>query len=385
MLRYFFLSFSLEAIVATVCPYFQIMLRNKGFSQSVVGVVMALGQVFAMFMPLTIGLKIDKTGHLKSIWAMCVLIAMISFRLFALQLPFWLSLVFFILGTGCAACFNPTLDTYFSNNLKGDPESYGKIRSVGTLGYMLLLIFATLSGFPNQTDNKQIALNIVLVGLMFLLSLRIAPDFSVKHKLGSQSKFIDFKWFDKSFYIFIGIVVVFKLGMSAIEMLLGSYMIEVLNLKNNFTIFIAVGAFSEFIMMFVAGRWVKNNKMSVCSLFFLSIVALIVRLLMYAFTKSIVAFVIAQCLHSFTFGCNHIAISTFISRTVDKKHLSVATSIYWAIGCNFTQLIGSLFGGFIIDYLGYYKLFIIYSLFPAISAVLLIRFKKLISTALGEN
>ena len=66
----------------------------------------------------------------------------------------------------------------------------------------------------------------------------------------------------------------------------------------------------------------------------------------------------------------------FIAQNVKKEHYSLAMSLYWAIATNLPVMLGALFGGFIIDYLGYRSLFAIYTVFPVAATVLCLAVRR---------
>ena len=65
MSKLFLLSVAMQACIASFAPYAQIIMRNKGLSYSVVGVILALGEIAAIVFPLVASSFADMTGHTK--------------------------------------------------------------------------------------------------------------------------------------------------------------------------------------------------------------------------------------------------------------------------------------------------------------------------------
>ena len=133
-------------------------------------------------------------------------------------------------------------------------------------------------------------------------------------------------------------------------------------------------------MILLGGTALQKGSISAYTMILLSFMGLAARLLIYYLFPNIVGFTIGQSLHALTFGALHIGVTKFIAQNVNPAHYSVAQSFYWAIATNFSEMIGALVGGFIIDSLGYRNLFAIYAVFPLISAVLCILYRKKLST-----
>ena len=100
------------------------------------------------------------------------------------------------------------------------------------------------------------------------------------------------------------------------------------------------------------------------------------RLAIYYLFPNVWAFTFAQLFHSLTFGALHIGMAKFIAQNVEKEHYSLAMSLYWAIATNLPALLGTLGGGFVIDYLGYPSLFALYTIFPLAAAALCLIFRS---------
>lgn len=377
MLRLYLLSASTQIFLATLIPYFQIILRNKGFSQSIIGVIMAVSQLFALGVPLVLGSMLDRNGKAKKYMLFGALSALVGLflciRLTAVSVVVLIFVVMF-----CAySCINPTVDCYITNVLSKNPGRYGSIRAVGSFGYVVTLVTFALVKFPDASQNSQIVLATCGGCLLFCLMTVAAPgtEVSVKEKNTAKNGF-RFSWFDTGFYSLILIILFEKLGNSVIEKLLGSYMTEVLNLGSSFTAFVALGALSEVFMMLIAGKLLIRGEISEWFLITISCAVLFVRLTLYYVSQNLVVFAIAQMLHSFTFGAIHVAYTSYVTKNVDVEHRGLAMSIYWAIGIGLPELVGALAGGFIIDSLGYFSLFRIYSVFPVIAVALCLFFKK---------
>ena len=378
MLRFMFLNFFFQATVAVVAPYTQIVFRNKGYSHSLVGVVIALGQVASIIFPIIMATISDRTRKTK---LMVILMMVGSVALLipsALSDSLVLTVMFFFMASSFFWSLNPMMDGYQNRLFKGNASAYGTARAMGTLGYVVALIVFGLSGFPDETNNRSICLCLLIVAAVFLAVMSRSPkDVPAEASRSSESrKVFSFSWFSGKYYLMILIVALSRIAHAVPDKLLASYMTEELGFGGSFTLFIALGAFSEFLMMVVGGNLLQKGKASPYLFVLLSSAGLSVRLMIYYLFRNIWAFTFAQLFHSLTFGALHIGMAKFIAQNVDKEHYSLAMSVYWAIGTNLPSTLGVLFGGFVIDSLGYPSLFVLYTIFPLIAVVLCILFRS---------
>lgn len=377
MLKYIFLNFFFQMTVA-VTAYTQLIFRNKGYSHSLSGVMIAVGQVASVIAPILICAISDKTRKTKFMAFAVIAIGVALFIPTAALSSTWLTAVVFFIASGLFWSMNPMLDGYQSRMFRGNSSQYGTARAAGTFGYVVSLVVFGLLGFPVETDNASICLCFCIVTMLFLAAAVFVPrDIPLtEEERKTPKKAFAFDCFSKKFYLMMFIIGLSRVAQSIPDKLLASYMTEVLDLGNRFTFFYALGAFSEFVMMIIGGRLLEKGKVQPFTLIILSCVGMVARMLIYYFFPNIYAFTFAQLLHSLTFAALHIGIIKFISQDVDKDHFGLATSFYWAIATNLPQTIGVLAGGFIIQNLGYPMLFLLYSIFPVASLVLIAIFRN---------
>lgn len=377
MLRYYLLAVLTQTAIAAYAPYTQIVLRNKGYSYSLTGVIIAVGQAAAIVGPLVMSAFSDRAGKTKKF------IVLSAFSALVFAFPFFLSgsepvviLSIFFLDIFFWS-LNPLCDGFLSRAIRGKKTNYGTLRASGTFGYMTALTLFALTSFPDESSNPSILLSFSIFVALFLIAALLQKD-EVRERRGGRKVFFSPSWFTPGFYIFMFIVALTRIGQAVVEKLLASYMTETLGLGRYFSLFIAIGALFEFGSMILFGRLLKKKKVTPAFLLFLSAAGLTVRLLLYVI-PSIWVFAAAQTLHGLTFGALHVAATTYASESVSSEHYEVAMSIYWALATNLPELIGSLCGGFVIDAFGYPVLFMSYSLFPLIAAVLCVVLRKRIS------
>jgi len=376
------LNFSLQAAVSAISPYTQLLLRNKGYSHSLVGVIVAIGQVASIFFPVLFGMLSDRTRKTRLLFVVLAAGTAIAFVPTAISGSVAVTIVCFFVASALFWSINPMNDGYENRVLGGDSSKYGVVRAMGTLGYLVCLVVFALTGFPVETDNRSIALCTVVTLSVFCFMVLFAPKDEPKsvEPQGNEGRFFSFDWFSSKFYLMMFVVALTRIAEAVIDKLLSSYMTEELNLGGRFALFVALGAASEFVMMVVGGRLMQKGKVSAYGLIVMSAIGMIVRLLIYRFFPNIAAFTAAQLLHSLTFGALHIGVSKFVAQNVNESHYSLAMSFYWAIATNLPEMIGVLAGGFVIDIFGYGTLFASYVVFPVLALVICLANRRKLSS-----
>lgn len=379
--RLYLLSALTQISVAAFQPYLQIVLRNKGYSYSLVGVIISFSQAFAIIGPLILSSFADRRGRTRPFLFLASSLSLV----FAMPMYLSSNRTLVIISSALMHFFfwalNPLSDAFINRSLKGENYRYGAIRAVGTLSYMTALTLFGLTGFPDESNNTSIFTSFAFLIVLNTLALFLQKEErNVSEENNKDKKAFSFSWFTKSYYIFMALVALTRVGESVVEKLLSSYMTEVLNLGSYFSLFVSIGAFFEFMSMILFGRLLRKKKITPLFMLFLSAAALAARLWLYLI-PNIYVFAFAQTLHGLTFGACHVAATSFTASTVKAEHYEVGMSIYWALATNLPELLGTLMGGFIIDSCGYNTLFLSYGFFPLIAAIGCIILRKRIQTS----
>ena len=376
MKKLFLLSVTVQMAVASFTPYLQIIFRNKGYSHTLTGVLVALCQLSAIVMPMIISSISDRKGRTSPFIALVALLSIILAVIFLLSDSLVVTVLSSFLLNGFFWCMNPLADGMLNRSLKGDSSSYGIIRAMGTMSYVIVLVAFALIGFPDEKSNSSILIAIVAGTSLPLITSMIQGEKRREVEESAKSSF-SFSWFPRRFYVFMAIVAATRVGQSVVEKLLSSYMTENLGLGSYFLLFVALGALCEFFCMIGFGRLKRKGILTSWALLLISAIGLTVRLLLYLI-PGIPAFAIAQTLHGLTFGVLHVAATGYAADNVSSEHYDLAMTIYWSVATNLPEMLGALAGGYVIEYFGYPMLFLSYSAFPFAAVILCFAFRKLI-------
>ncbi|MCF0238603.1 MAG: MFS transporter, partial [Sphaerochaetaceae bacterium] len=137
----FLLYFTLEASVAIVSPYVQIILRNKGYSQGLTGVVLAIGEIATTIVPLLVCNYADRSGKTRFLLFLCSFISAFLFIPICTGNSLFLVVLCYFLAQGLFGSLNSLADGFSNRCLEGNNGKYGAIRAFGSFGYVICLIF----------------------------------------------------------------------------------------------------------------------------------------------------------------------------------------------------------------------------------------------------
>ena len=385
MIQLFLMQFFLQPLNGAVANYTQILLRNKGWSFSLIGVLLAVGQITTILGPMVICAFAERKGTEKKALLACAVLSLVFHIPFVLAGSKALTLASYVISCAFIWSINPLADGIINKHCSLTGKNYyGRIRATGTAGYVIFMFLFSVLAWPQEGNNNQILMNIAVFTVLFMIFAALTPDagrdaYTIDREHDSKEIF-RVSWFDRRFYLFILIIGFSRIAVAVIDKMLMGYMTEEMGLGRWFTAFIALGALAEFFVLIFGEKLIEKKIIKDYNLLLLSSFALVVRLLAYSFSKNIYVFAVAQMLHGLTFGGCHIATIHWIHCNVPRKHYSVAMSFYHCVAINLPVMLGSLAGGFIVDSLGYTSLFRIYAVFPLISLVLgLVSRKKYIS------
>ena len=192
------------------------------------------------------------------------------------------------------------------------------------------------------------------------------------------------KWYDRAFIVGLVIIAFNRISMSSITSFFSLYLVEELSI-NAISLMNAIGAGSEYGAMILAGILIQRKKVLPVHLLMISSVAMVVRLLIYAFVPTFGGVLAAQLLHSLCYGFFHPAAIFFVARRVKRSHRTVGMSMYVSLGTGLPAVIGSSLGGLVVEQFGYRSLFMGYSLFALLSLLLSIVFYRVMTTPAIEE
>jgi len=375
--RRFIPSYALAfAVFAVITPYLSIMVRDLGYSHFLVGILLGIFEGAAIAGPFVFGFWADKTCNYRpAIIVSCLLPVLVAIPLVRFIHPALSAIFLAVLAFGFRST-SSLLDSITTIQI-GKSGDYGKIRTCGSISFIIFTLFLQWSPFLKPNSAKNIAFWIVVTSLaatiyMFFLPNSLLTFNKQEHKeIDDNEKNISLL----SIYFIGGFAIIFlcRFAMSSVYTYLPLYLTETLH-WNAVGIMFALSSASEVPFMFISVKLIR--RFGALPLLALSAAGITVRLLLWAIFPYKPVIIAAQLLHSLCFGIYHPAAVQFIAEVFPAKKRGIGMPVYLALGSGLPALLGNITGGMIVESIGYRPLFAIYAGVAAVSIIIFFVMKK---------
>ncbi|MCK9546976.1 MAG: MFS transporter [Sphaerochaeta sp.] len=354
--------------VAVVTPYLQVMIYNLGYSYQAVGALLSLHEVVAIVGPFFVAAWIDRSGRMKRTVLVCTLLFIASMALLMTASTLVIVIAALVLLALSFRSILPALDSYANSRFDGNARSYSLVRSVGTVGFILFSLFFATTGLPDLGSNRSIGLWSLAPLILFLLAVVRWKDESGRVHRVPVAEAGTRPWYDRAFVVGMVVIALNRLSLSAVTSFFSLFLVDELGI-NAISLMNAIGAAGEFFAMIGAGILLERKRVLPYHLFIVSSLAMVLRLLLYAFVPTFGGVLVAQLLNSFSFGAFQPAAILFVVHRVRRHRQTLGMSVYASLGTGVPVVMGSILGGFIVQRHGYTALFITYAGFAFASLI----------------
>jgi len=369
--RSFIPSYALTfTVFAVITPYLSIMVRGLGYSPLWVGVLLGIFEGAAIAGPFLFGYWADKTGNFRSpLIISCVLPALTAIPIVRWIHPLISAILLAVLAFGFRST-SSLLDAITTVRI-GKSGNYGKIRTYGSLSFIVFVLFLQWTPFLKPDNAKNIAFWIVITSLSVIIYLFFLPRAafdSVEHeheKTDDTEKGIPLL----SVYFIGGFAIIFlcRFAMSSVYTFFPLYLTETLNWDAVGLMF-ALSSASEVPFMYISVMLIR--RFGALPLLAMSAGGIALRLLLWALFPYRPVVIAAQLLHSLCYGVYHPAAVQFISSVFPAKRRGIGMPVYLALGSGLPALLGNMAGGVIVESIGFRPLFAIYAGIAALGVLI---------------
>lgn len=395
--------FLLFCVYGGVNVYLPVLLSGLGYSATMIGLLQGIFEAAGLVFPIFVSSRVDKKGNygmvmiILGVLMAAVLPALVYFNNFAVAA---LVLALFAIGFKGAV---PVADALVSRVLGGDRENYGKVRVLGSIGFVCMTLLFQFTPLVNPDSAASIAFWIGLPALLFALSVAIIPGLLTIRKppvsvsgetdrkglpetaempdvptanflrSGRKGALAVLSQFPVPFWAGIALIFLGFLGMTPSQRFFSLYVREYLHLESYAGLW-ALSAAAEVPFMFLSGWFIR--KFGTERILVLSLAAVSLRNLVYALFPNFGGAVTGQLFHAICFGLFHPAAVVFVMERAPKRLIAVGLTLYSSVSVGIASVIGNVMGGFIIDTLGYIPLFFIFSVFPAVGICAFFAFRE---------
>jgi MFS_1, major facilitator family len=363
--------FLLFTIYAVITAYLPITLKAIGFSTAQVGILLGIIEIVGVCAPFLVMQWLDKTGRYG--FMMCIF----GVDMALLLLPLLRFHSFFVTGV-CLGIFAvgfkgmvPVLDGFTTKALGQYHNQYGKIRALGSAGFVGMNLFLQLHPLISGKNPLSIIMSVSAGALLFVITLRWVPDLydfglvqtDEKSNAGVYDRLDLLTVFPQVFWEYLSLIFLAFLGLVPCQRFFSLYVEEYIKVEASAGLW-ALSAMAEIPMLIISGKLIQRFGKGL--LLVLCLLSIIVRNCCYIFIPGIAGAVVGQLLHSISFGLFH-PLSVLLCVFHSHGNTVTAMTLFTAAS-GIAYVIGSMIGGYIIEYAGYPALFLLFSIFPAIGA-----------------
>jgi PPP family 3-phenylpropionic acid transporter len=379
-----FLIFAVYGVVNTYLP---ILLFRLGYSATMIGILQGVFEAAGLIFPILFTSKVDRKGTYGSVMLFLGFLMLVVLPPLVLIHNFWVTaLVLAIFAIGFKGSV-PVADALVSRMLGSNNTNYGKVRVLGSIGFVCMALLLQFTPLINPDEPVSIAVWTGIPIALFMLSIIAIPDLRKKYPPVIRNDENDrndgnshatspgltiLRDFPFSFWLGVSLIFFGFLGLTPSQRFFSLYVQEYLHL-NSYAGLWALSAAAEVPFMFLSGRFIRKFGTEKILLF--SFIAIVLRNSVYAVFPTFGGAVAGQLFHSVCFGLFHPAAVVFITERVPKNRVAMGLTLYSSVAVGIASVIGNVTGGIIIDSLGYRMLFVLFSVFPLISITLFYVFR----------
>ncbi|HPS43367.1 MAG TPA: MFS transporter [Treponemataceae bacterium] len=402
--------FLLFCVYGGVNVYLPVLLSGLGYSATMIGILQGIFEAAGLVFPIFVSSKVDRKGNYGTVMVLLGVLMAAVLPPLVLFNKFWVTaLVLALFAVGFKGSV-PVADALVSRVLGDDRVNYGKVRVLGSIGFVCITLLFQFTPLVNPDSASSIAFWMGLPALLFALSVLVIPgllrvwprqdsaDASINATAGESTRAVTgesamvsapnatlrpsnllttstakvkgalsvLAEFPFPFWAGIGLIFLGYLGMTPTQRFFSLYVREYLHLESYAGLW-ALSAAAEVPLMFLSGRFIR--KYGTERILVVSLAAIAVRNLVYAAFPSFGGAVLGQLFHAICFGLFHPAAVVFVTERAPKRLMVVGMTLYSSVSVGIASVLGNVMGGFVIDSFGYIPLFTFFSVFPAVGLI----------------
>ena len=323
-LRYIIINATYFAVYSGIHAYASVFLLEKGFSNTLIGITLALANILSViFQPFVAGL-IDKQGKLTNrnvSMASTALLLIGSVLLLLIKSGIVVIFIIFALIYTVQMVYQPILTAmYFEYEAAGCHIYYGLARGLGSCGFAVVSVFTGMAIGRFGVDILMILdiifLTIALVVLYFFKKPAVTSQASSEETEVAHNNLIIFTKTYPAFMLFVVAGVCFFFAHNAIN----DYMIQIITplggTEASMGTAVFIAALLELPTMALIDKIMK--KISVKNLLLISATAFLIKTLLMLVAPNMAVVYISQAMQMFAYAVFIPAGAYFVNQTMAK-------------------------------------------------------------------
>ena len=370
-LRLFLINVSFWVACGSCAPFLSAYYKRIGLSFTQIGVLLAIGPIFAIFIQPLWAMLSDRTGKRKLLLILLALCTAGAYLLYYLGTSFAVCLLAVLVVSLFSLALLPLCDALVIDRANAYGFPFARIRIGGTLGYAVMVFGAGM--FLEKFDGAQFAVASVAY-LLFACAVMLLPQGRVrkeaapawketaparkkavpawKEAVPARKKAVPAREsiFDTSEILFVlALALIESLGLGFCGSFTGSYAVELGFGSSLIGVLSCISALSEVPILLFAGKLM--DRFGEIPLLIFSGIMMSLRLCLTGMGL-VPAMISAQLLQSVTYMTTYICCTQYISKHVRAGKMSQGQSALAIVQSGLAAVASNLFGGMLVDAVG---------------------------------
>lgn len=356
-LRLFLINVSFWVACGSCAPFISAYYKRIGLSFTQIGVLLAIGPIFAIFIQPLWAMLSDRTGKRKLLLILLALCTAGAYLLYYLGASFAVCLLAVLVVSLFSLALLPLCDALVIDRANAYGFPFARIRIGGTLGYAAMVFGAGM--FLEKFDGAQFAVASVAY-LLFAGAVMLLPQGSArkenapvrKENAPAREKAVPAREsiFDTSEIRFVlALALIESLGLGFCGSFMGSYAVELGFGSSLIGVLSCISALSEVPILLFAKKLM--DRFGEIPLLIFSGVMMSLRLCLTGMGL-VPAMISAQLLQSVTYMTTYICCTQYISKHVRAGKMSQGQSALAIVQSGLAAVASNLFGGMLVDAVG---------------------------------
>ena len=356
-LRLFLINVSFWVACGSCAPFISAYYKRIGLSFTQIGVLLAIGPIFAIFIQPLWAMLSDRTGKRKLLLILLALCTAGAYLLYYLGASFAVCLLAVLVVSLFSLALLPLCDALVIDRANAYGFPFARIRIGGTLGYAAMVFGAGM--FLEKFDGAQFAVASVTY-LLFAGAVMLLPQGGAREEAAParreaaparrEAAPARESIFDTSEILFVlALALIESLGLGFSGSFMGSYAVELGFGSSLIGVLSCISALSEVPILLFAGKLV--DRFGEIPLLIFSGVMMSLRLFLTGMGL-VPAMISAQLLQSVTYMTTYICCTQYISKHVRAGKMSQGQSALAIVQSGLAAVASNLFGGMLVDAVG---------------------------------
>lgn len=377
-LRLFLINVSFWVACGSCAPFLSAYYKRIGLSFTQIGVLLAIGPIFAIFIQPLWAMLSDRTGKRKLLLILLALCTAGAYLLYYLGTSFAVCLLAVLVVSLFSLALLPLCDALVIDRANAYGFPFARIRIGGTLGYAAMVFGAGM--FLEKFDGAQFAVASVAY-LLFAGAVMLLPQGCVREATApareeavparekaaparrkavpareeaasARRKAVPAREsiFDTSEILFVlALALIESLGLGFCGSFTGSYAVELGFGSSLIGVLSCISALSEVPILLFAGKLM--DRFGEIPLLIFSGIMMSLRLCLTGMGL-VPAMISAQLLQSVTYMTTYICCTQYISKHVRAGKMSQGQSALAIVQSGLAAVASNLFGGMLVDAVG---------------------------------